>query len=84
MTKMKKNISGCLCEQRDLRAVSPYFALCAVCWRWARKVSVKTICSVFERLSRFLKMKNWQRIYICSLFASFVLLLCETILLAIL
>ena len=31
MTKMKKNISGFLCEQPDLRPVSPCVALCAIC-----------------------------------------------------
>ena len=52
MTKMKKNISDCLCEQPVLHPVSPNFALCAVCWRKARNVSAKNVLVVFERLLR--------------------------------
>ena len=52
MARMKKNISAFLCEQRYLHPVSSYFALCAVCWRKARKVSAKNVLVVFERLSR--------------------------------
>ena len=46
------NTSGFLCEQPDLHPVSPNFALCAVGLLKAGKVSVKTICTSFERLLR--------------------------------
>ena len=43
-----KNTLAYLCEQRDSHPVSPYFALCAVRWRKARKYPSKPFAPILS------------------------------------